>query len=211
MGVTLKYGQDEEDLNIIFGQRIFDLMIDKNMDIAKLARKAGIKNRQKLSTVINAYTDTEKKNPRALTPVEIMAVAEALEVSPAFLLTGYDESNNVIGEELGLSNDTINRLRYYQGKNDNTMSDAINMFFADSDEIESNNMTSAEELLFLFREFVLCPERELIVKTMNATNPAFALTRDEALQLRIINHLSEYRKNHNKTDENANQKGGKEK
>ena len=194
-----------EELNLAFGQRILDLMLERDLDIAKLARKAGIANRSKLSSVINVHTDKGKKSPRALTPAEIIAVARVLEVTPAYLLTGYDEDTYIVGKDLGLSNETINRLSSLQERNDNTLSDAINMFFVDSEEIESvNNMTSAESLLVLFREFVLCPERELVVETMNATNPAFALTKDEALQLRLINHLSEYKRKRNKS------KGGKE-
>ena len=98
-------------MNVTFGQRLYDLMVDKDMTVTQLAQLAGIKNRQKLSMVINDYVDTGNKKPRALTPEEIKAVAKVLDVSPTFLITGYDDENYTIGEELGLSNETVNRLK----------------------------------------------------------------------------------------------------
>lgn len=97
-------------MNVTIGMRINDLLIDKEMTVAQLGKMTGIA-RSKLSMIKNEYIDTNNGKPRALSPDELIAVAKALDVSPAFLLTGYDDENYTIGEELGLSNETVNRLK----------------------------------------------------------------------------------------------------
>ena len=127
---------------------------------------------------------------------ELPVYASALNTTVSYLVTGNETANETVSAELGLSNNTINRLRKFQENKVPDLAEAINMLFQDSNDSESIFTTTGENVLHLFREFVLCPERELITKTMNWTNPFFALTKDEALQLRLINTLSEFRRTH---------------
>ena len=97
-------------MNVTIGQRIHDLLIDKDMNITELHEKTGIP-RTKLSMIRNDYTDTNNGKQRTLTTDELLLCAEALGVSPAFLLTGYNEENATIASDIGLSNDTIKTLK----------------------------------------------------------------------------------------------------
>lgn len=137
-----------------------------------------------------------EKGKAYLATDELPDFASALGTTISYLVTGNEPEHETISAELGLSNKTINRLSKYVKKGDTSFSDAINLLFIDSDEPDSVFCTSGETILLLFAEFVHCPERELLVKTINPNNAAFALTRDEALQLRLINSLTEFRKNH---------------
>ncbi len=97
-------------MSVTIGQRIHDLLIDKDMNITELHEKTGI-SRSKLSMIRNDYTDTNNGKQRTLTTDELLLCAETLGVSPAFLLTGYNEENATIASDIGLSNETINRLK----------------------------------------------------------------------------------------------------
>lgn len=125
---------------------------------------------------------------------ELPKYAEALKTTVSYLVTGNEPANETVSAELGLSNKAINRLSGSLKAGNTLFSDAINLLFDDSDQADSVFMTDGETILSLFREFALCPEREMVVKTVNFTNPAFTLTKDEALQLRLINSLSAFRK-----------------
>ena len=130
---------------------------------------------------------------------ELPVYALALNTTVSYLVTGNEPDNETVSAELGLSNKAVNRLAGSVKKGNTLFSDAINMLFDDSDQADSIFMTTGETILALFNEFVSCPDRKLVVETMNFTNPAFALTTDEALQLRLINCLSEFRRIHPKT------------
>lgn len=127
---------------------------------------------------------------------ELPVYASALNTTVSYLVTGNDPPNEAVSAELGLSNKALNRLSASVKQGNRLFADAINLLFSDSDQADSVFMTNGETVLALFAEFARCPERELVVKTMNFTNPAFTLTKDEALQLRLINSLSAFRKDH---------------
>jgi transcriptional regulator with XRE-family HTH domain len=87
------------------GLRIGKLRSEKNITQKELAQKSGVG----LSTIKN----TESGNQgRTLSKIDdLLRIAEALDVSPYFLLTANSEENHIACEELGLSNDTINKLK----------------------------------------------------------------------------------------------------
>ena len=121
---------------------------------------------------------------------ELPVYASALKTTVSYLVTGNKPENEAVSDELGLSDKTINRLSTTVKKGNRLFADAINLLFSDSDQADSIFMTNGEMVLALFAEFANCPDRELVVKTMNFTNPAFTLTKDEALKLRLMNALS---------------------
>lgn len=127
---------------------------------------------------------------------ELPNYAKALNTTVSYLVTGNEPENEAVSAELGLSNKALNRLSASVKQGNRLFADAINLLFSDSDKADSIFMTNGETVLALFAEFARCPERELVVKTMNFTNPAFTLTKDEALQIRLINSLSAFRKDH---------------
>lgn len=90
---------------------ISDLMSDHEppMTIKDLVKKTGI-GETKLKSVVADYVDTAGYK-RILNIDELLLVAEALGVSPYKVLTGIDDENHVVCEELGLSNDSINTLK----------------------------------------------------------------------------------------------------
>ena len=159
---------------------------------AKLAELVGIPNHQ------SRISDIEK-GKGYLYAEELPVYAKALNTTVSYLVTGNEPANETVSSELGLSNKAVNRLAGSVKKGNTLFSDAINMLFDDSDQADSIFMTTGETILALFHEFVSCPDRKLVVETMNFTNPAFTLTKDEALQLRLINCLSEFRRIHPKT------------
>lgn len=97
-------------MNVTIGQRIHDLLIDKNMSITTLCKMTGIP-RTKLSMIKNDYTDTNNGKQRTFTTDELLSCADALGVTPAFLLTGYDDDNAIVSKDLNLSNDALNVLK----------------------------------------------------------------------------------------------------
>lgn len=173
-------------------ERLKRLRIDAGMTGKQLADKVGTQQ-SRISDIENGkgYLYAE----------ELPVYAEALNTTVSYLVTGNEPENETLSRETGLSDETINRLRSSRDQENSVFADAINIFFEQSKEPDSHEMTAGETVLFLFREFVLCPDRELIVKSMNWTNPAFALTRDEALQLRLINSLSYFQKKYHKQHE----------
>lgn len=82
---------------------------EPRMTYKELAQKSGVGE----STIKMVLSDKADKsgNKRKLNTDDLFAIAKALDVSPYYLLTGIEEKNHSIGEELGLSNDTINALR----------------------------------------------------------------------------------------------------
>ena len=173
-------------------ERLKRLRIDAGMTGKQLADKVGTQQ-SRISDIENGkgYLYAE----------ELPVYAEALNTTVSYLVTGNEPENETLSRETGLSDETINRLRSSRDQENSVFADAINIFFEQSKEPASPMMTAGETVLFLFREFVLCPDRELVVNTMNWTNPAFALTRDEALQLRLINSLSFFQKKYHKQHE----------
>ena len=97
-------------MNVTMGQRIHDLLIDRNMSITTLQKITGIP-RTKLSMIKNDYTDTNNGKQRTFTTDELLLCADALGVSPAFLLTGYNDDNAIVSKDLNLSNDALNVLK----------------------------------------------------------------------------------------------------
>lgn len=168
--------------------------------LTRLRKQAGLTGKQlaeKVGTQQSRISDIEN-GKGYLYAEELPVYASALNTTVSYLVTGNQPDNETLSRETGLSDEVINRLRSYHDKGNTLFADSINLLFENSTEPDSPLMTNGETILALFREFVLCPERELIVKTMNATNPAFALTRDEAYQLRLINSLSFFRQQRNK-------------
>lgn len=171
--------------------------------LTRLRKQAGLTGKQlaeKVGTQQSRISDIEN-GKGYLYAEELPVYAEALNTTVSYLVTGNEPENETLSRETGLTDEVINRLRSSRDQGNSVFADAINIFFENSTEPASPFMTEGETVLFLFREFVLCPDRELIVKTMNATNPAFALTRDEALQLRLINSLSYFQKKYHKQHE----------
>ena len=97
-------------MNVTMGQRIHDLLIDRNMSIKTLQEMTGIP-RTKLSMIKNDYTDTNNGKQRTFTTDELLSCADALGVTPAFLLTGYNDDNAIVSKDLNLSNDALNVLK----------------------------------------------------------------------------------------------------
>lgn len=127
-------------------------------------------------------------------------LASALNVTVSELITGIEPPNETLSRETGLSDEVISRLKSLRKKGDNRLSEAVNMFFKSDGEPDSPFLMIGETLLELFRLFVLCPENDLCLKSMDMTNPAFGLTTDEVLQTKIIRQLSHYRKVYRKAE-----------
>ena len=110
---------------------IWDAMKDHEpeMTIKQLSEKSDVGER-KLAMVISENID-KSGNKRYLNTDELIRVSEALEVSPYELLTGIDEENRKECENLGLSNDTVNRLR--ELKNNRLVQSAIDALVSDWD------------------------------------------------------------------------------
>ena len=92
-------------------KHIYDALTDHepHMTYEDLARKSGVG----VSTIKMVLSDKVDKsgNKRKLNTDDLFAIAKALDVTPYYLLTGIEEKNHSVGEELGLSNKTINALR----------------------------------------------------------------------------------------------------
>ena len=79
------------------------------MTIKDLKDKTGI-GLSKLKRIVSGEID-KNGNKRLPTTDDLLEIANALGVSPYKLLTGNDNENHVVCEELGLSNETINKLK----------------------------------------------------------------------------------------------------
>lgn len=164
--------------------------------LKRLRNEAGLTGTQlaeRVGTTQSRISDIEN-GKGYLYADELPKYAEALNTTVSELVMGTRPENETLSRETGLSDEALNRLRVFNGKGNRLFSDAINLFFSDSNEPESIFLSPGESVLALFREFILCPERELVINSMNWTNPAFALSKDEALQLRLINALSDLRR-----------------
>lgn len=82
---------------------------EPHMTYEDLARESGVG----LSTIKMVLSDKVDKsgNKRKLNTDDLFAIAKALDVSPYYLLTGYEDENYSAAEELHLSNETINTLK----------------------------------------------------------------------------------------------------
>ena len=92
-------------------KHISDAMSDHEppITIAQLAEKTGI-GITKLKMIVGDTVDVNGKK-RKLNYDELFTVADALDITLYQLLSGNDDENHVVCEELGLSNDTVNRLK----------------------------------------------------------------------------------------------------
>lgn len=87
----------------LIGERIG--ILRGEMTQKELAEKSGVG----LSTIKNTES---KQQGRALSKIDdLLRIAEALNVSPYQLLTGNDDENHVVCEELGLASETVNTLK----------------------------------------------------------------------------------------------------
>ena len=95
---------------------IFDLMHDHEppMTTKELSEKSGV-GKSKLDMILSDSRD-KTGNKRLPNSDDILSLAEALDVSPYKLLTGNDDENHVVCEELGLSNESINHLKLCSNK-----------------------------------------------------------------------------------------------
>ena len=92
-------------------KHISDAMSDHEppMTIAQLSEKTGI-GITKLKMIAGDTVDVNGKK-RKLNYDELFTVADALDITLYQLLSGNDDANHVVCEELGLSNDTVNKLK----------------------------------------------------------------------------------------------------
>ncbi len=92
-------------------KHISDAMNDHEppMTIAQLAQKTGI-GITKLKMIAGDTVDANGKK-RKLNYDELFTVADALDITLYQLLSGNDDANHVVCEELGLSNNTVNVLK----------------------------------------------------------------------------------------------------
>ena len=91
--------------NELIGERIGKYRDRLHMTQKQLAEKSGVG----LSTIKNTESNQQG---RTLSKIDdLLRIAEALEISPYFLLTEINDENHVACEQLGLANDTINRLK----------------------------------------------------------------------------------------------------
>ena len=90
-------------------RNISAIMADREMDISTLHEKTGI-GVSKLKMICSDYSD-KNGNKRLPNTDELLLLASALNVSPYKLLTGNDDENHVVCEELKLSNDAINTIK----------------------------------------------------------------------------------------------------
>lgn len=87
------------------GERIGKFRSMRDMTQKQLSEKSGVGE----STIKNAES---RKQNRSLSKIDdLLRIADALEVSPYYLLTNNEEKNHVVCEELGLSNDAINTIK----------------------------------------------------------------------------------------------------
>ena len=170
-----------------FGERLRKLRKKAGLSADKLAEKVGT-YQSRISLIENG----EEK--AYLTISDYHKYAEALNVTVSELITGIKPDNETLSRETGLSDEVISRLKSLREKGDPRLAEAVNMFFKGDGEPGSPFLMIGESLLELFRLFVLCPENDLCLKSMDMTNPAFGLTTDEVLQTKIIRQLSWYRK-----------------
>lgn len=93
-------------------KHISDALADHEppMTIKDLKEKTGI-GLSKLKRIVSGEPD-ENGNKRLPNSDEIIDIAKALDISVYKLLTGNDDENHIVCEELGLSNDTINKLKH---------------------------------------------------------------------------------------------------
>jgi transcriptional regulator with XRE-family HTH domain len=100
----------------LIGERIRKLLEKRNeelldegrppMRLKELAEKSGVG----LSTIKNAVS--ENQTNRTITKLDdVIRIAHALDVSPLYLLTEVEDENYTVCDELGLSNETVNRLK----------------------------------------------------------------------------------------------------
>ncbi len=181
-----------------FGERLRKLRKKAGLSADKLAEKAKL-TQSRISNIEAGKGDT-KSGTLYMTISDYHRLASALNVTVSELITGIEPPNETLSRETGLSDEVISRLKSLRKKGDNRLSEAVNMFFKSDGEPDSPFLMIGETLLELFRLFVLCPENDLCLKSMDMTNPAFGLTTDEVLQTKIIRQLSHYRKVYRKAE-----------
>lgn len=87
------------------GERIGKFRSMRDMTQKQLSEKSGVGE----STIKNAES---RKQNRSLSKIDdLLRIADALGISPYYLLTNNEEKNHVVCEELGLSNDAINTIK----------------------------------------------------------------------------------------------------
>ncbi len=89
-----------------------EMEIEHNKKITdeEIAIATGV-SRNKLNMVMNEYIDKANGKLRTLTSDEVIAICDYFDVSPTYLLTGFNDDNTTLAKELGLSNDAINELK----------------------------------------------------------------------------------------------------
>lgn len=95
-------------------KHISDAATDHDMTLEELSRKSGV-GLSKLKMIVSDTTDSSG-NKRLPNTDDLLRLADALHVSPYKLLTGTDDDNHVVCEELGLSNESINQLKLCSNK-----------------------------------------------------------------------------------------------
>lgn len=101
---------------VTIGQRIAGLLEkmegveNRKITITELSCITGVP-RSKLNMVLTDYVDSGNGKVRTLTSEQIMSLCTFFHVTPTFLLTGNNDENVTVVEELGLSNNTINNLK----------------------------------------------------------------------------------------------------
>lgn len=175
-----------------FGKRLRNLRKKAGLSADKLAELTNL-TQSRISNIENGEGET-KSGKIYLTVSDYNKLASALNVTVYELITGNPPENETLSRETGLSEETISRLKSLHERGDNRFAEAINMFFGGGTEPGSPYLKIGESLLEMFRLFVLCPENDLCLKSMDLSNPAFGLTTDEVLQTKIIRQLSWYRK-----------------
>ena len=187
-----------------FGKNLRNLRKKAGLSADKLARMTKL-TQSRISNIENGEGET-KSGKIYLSVSDYNKLASALNVTVYELITGKPPENETLSRETGLSEETISRLKSLRAKGDNRLSEAVNMFFKSDGESGSPYLMIGESLLELFRLFVLCPENDLCLKSMDMTNPAFGLTTDEVLQTKIIRQLSWYRKVYREAEKMKDQK-----
>ena len=90
---------------------IFNKMQDHEppLSLKELSDKSGV-GLSKLKMIVSDTVD-KTGNKRLPNTDDLLALSNALDISPYELLTGIEDKNHDVCEKLGLSNDTVNRLR----------------------------------------------------------------------------------------------------
>ena len=177
----------------LIGERIGQLRTDRRMTQQQLAEKSGVG----LGTIKNTESNQQG---RTLSKIDdLLRIADALGVTPLFLLTTVSDENYVVSDELGLSEDSVNLLKKKNAEGKTEIAEMINLFCDSRFAPHKLLPVSGELLLSAMYAYIHCEGLNVYDKTSESGNGQYIGNHEEFYLVRIMNELKCLREYYQKT------------